>query len=267
MGEPADQRNRSRRMNDAILTQLKFLVERVVRPVRASISCKRKMREELLGHVTSVFAEELANLGNEDAALERTKERFGKPAEVTNQLEKALLKGEDRIWVWETWTFQPGKSPFYFAMRNLLLFLPIPLLMLLTFVPTLLSLYFFGALEWSPADDVISLLGIMGAVNAIYFASVFCCTLLVCEMRQALFGPNGPSWTKAILIAALSTLMVPSSVFMCGLIDSGDVWSSGRDTFLFFPLFVIVPFLVAVLTFIDIRWRRFDQDWANIKID
>src|SRR5215470_5898455 len=34
-------------MNESTLTQLKVIVERAVRPVQASISCKRKMREEL----------------------------------------------------------------------------------------------------------------------------------------------------------------------------------------------------------------------------
>ena len=67
-------------MNDSTLTQLKILVERAVRPVRASSSRKRKMREELLAHVTSVFEEEVARLANEQTALEGTAQRFGNPA-------------------------------------------------------------------------------------------------------------------------------------------------------------------------------------------
>jgi hypothetical protein len=42
-------------MNESTLTQLKIIVERAVRPVRASIARKRKMREELLAHVVGVF--------------------------------------------------------------------------------------------------------------------------------------------------------------------------------------------------------------------
>ena len=56
-------------MNESTLTQLKIFVERVVRPVRASIRRKRKMREELLAHVTSVFAEESTTLGDERLQL------------------------------------------------------------------------------------------------------------------------------------------------------------------------------------------------------
>jgi len=41
---------------------LKTIVERAVRPVRASASRKRRMREELLTHVVGVFEEERAQL-------------------------------------------------------------------------------------------------------------------------------------------------------------------------------------------------------------
>ena len=44
-------------MNESTLTRLKIVVERAVRPVRASTARKRKMREELLAHVVGVFEE------------------------------------------------------------------------------------------------------------------------------------------------------------------------------------------------------------------
>jgi ATP-dependent Clp protease ATP-binding subunit ClpC len=83
-------------MNESTLTQLKIVVERAVRPVRASVARKRKMREELLAHVVGVFEEEAARLGDDRAALERTALRFGNPAEVTSQLQESVPAG-DRI--------------------------------------------------------------------------------------------------------------------------------------------------------------------------
>jgi hypothetical protein len=59
-------------MNESTLTRLKIVVERAVRPFRASVSCKRKMREELLAHVIGVFEEEFSRLDDEHTALERT---------------------------------------------------------------------------------------------------------------------------------------------------------------------------------------------------
>ena len=58
-------------MNESIQIQLKILVERTVRSVRATIGRKRKMREELMAHLTAVFEEE-TKLGDERTALERT---------------------------------------------------------------------------------------------------------------------------------------------------------------------------------------------------
>ena len=82
-------------MNEPTLTQRKIIVERAVRPVRASTARKRKMREELLAHVVGVFEEE-ARLGDEQAALARTQERFGQAAELTGQLQASVPRA-DRI--------------------------------------------------------------------------------------------------------------------------------------------------------------------------
>src|SRR6266705_2070979 len=84
-------------MNAYALTQLKIIVERAVRPVRASTFCKRKMREELLAHVRGVFEDEFAAVGEDHAALERTALRFGNPAEVTGQLQESV-PASDSIW-------------------------------------------------------------------------------------------------------------------------------------------------------------------------
>jgi len=77
-------------MNDSTRTQLKIIVERAVRPVRVSMCHKLKMREELLAHVSAVFEEEAARLDNEQAAFERTAQRFGNPAELTGQLQVSV---------------------------------------------------------------------------------------------------------------------------------------------------------------------------------
>jgi hypothetical protein len=61
-----------------------------VAPVLASRSRKAKMREEMLAHVTSVFDDEFARSNDEPAALAKTVERFGDPAELTRQLQASI---------------------------------------------------------------------------------------------------------------------------------------------------------------------------------
>ncbi|WP_020470407.1 hypothetical protein [Zavarzinella formosa] len=101
-------------MNDTTRIQLKTIVERAVRPVRASSSRKQKMREELLAHVSGVYEEESAKPGGDQAALERTALRFGNPAEVTNQLEESVPVGDGLLQFWEG---RPGESKWRGAFR------------------------------------------------------------------------------------------------------------------------------------------------------
>ena len=71
-------------MNDPVLNQLEVIVERVVRPVRASSFRKQTMREEMLAHVSSVYEDEVTRLGQEGAPLrlrqvERAGQHLGDP--------------------------------------------------------------------------------------------------------------------------------------------------------------------------------------------
>ena len=100
-------------MNDSTRTQLKIMVERAVRPVRASFSSKRKMREELLAHVLAVFEEETAKLSDEQNALARTGQRFGNAAELTKQLQASVSWHDKGAWYFENFFKKPGTSPWY----------------------------------------------------------------------------------------------------------------------------------------------------------
>ena len=58
------------------------IVERAVRPVRATTSWKRKRREELLAHLTEIYDEEQAERNDPTAAVQAAARRFGDPAEL-----------------------------------------------------------------------------------------------------------------------------------------------------------------------------------------
>jgi cation transport ATPase len=84
-------------------TSLKKVVERAVRPVRASEARKLPMRLELLGHLTSLYEEERVRLGDDDAAFEAACARFGDPVELSQELDRTVgplgrvAWAEDRI--------------------------------------------------------------------------------------------------------------------------------------------------------------------------
>jgi hypothetical protein len=77
-------------VNEPIERRLESLVARAVRPLWASRSRKREMQEELLAHVTAVFEEEVIRLGDQRAALEETRERFGLDQDLELQLQECV---------------------------------------------------------------------------------------------------------------------------------------------------------------------------------
>src|SRR5688500_3028373 len=70
------------------------IVERVVRPVRAGIAHKRKMREELLAHVAEIYTEEQARLDDPAAALKAAAQRLGDPEALARELQDAVPASE-----------------------------------------------------------------------------------------------------------------------------------------------------------------------------
>jgi hypothetical protein len=66
------------------------IVERTVRPVHASVARKRKMREELLAHLTGIYDEELTRSDNPTMALQAAAERFGDPALLASEFNSTL---------------------------------------------------------------------------------------------------------------------------------------------------------------------------------
>jgi hypothetical protein len=232
-------------MNEFTLTQLKIIVERAIRPVRASIDCKQKMREELLAHVVGVFEEE-AKLGDEQAALARTQERFGQPAELTGQLQ-ASVPGVDRIHRFAENLL--GESALRLAASLA------ALLGAGSFVP-----FGIAILNHGRVPSLLFPLWI-----AIF---VFCVTLLTLAMRQALLGPAGPSWLRVGLVAVAAWLVVPVTAFAIGLTEMADIQKSLWAVVPLLPHGLLAPVALVVLVYMHWGFKyRHDREWAHLDID
>jgi hypothetical protein len=238
-------------MNESTLTQLKILVERVVRPVRASTTPKLKMREELLAHVVGVFEEE-AKLGDEQTALARAQERFGQPAELTGQLQASVPR-VDRI--------------HQFA-ENLL---GESALRLAASVAALI-----GAFSIVQLGITILIHGQRGSLTVtqlpfilLWIASfTFCVTLLTLAMRQALFGPGGRSWLRVALVAVAAWLMIPVAALAIGLTEMADIQKSLWELVPLLPQGVLAP--VVLVAMVYVCWGskcRHDREWAHLDIE
>jgi len=237
-------------MNEPTLTRLKVIVERAVRPVRASTDRKRKIREELLAHVSAVYEEESARLGDEQTALARAEERFGNPAELTTQLQEAVPSGDRLMRGVEALVgHRPGESALCRAARHaLVMFAIIGAL----FLPVMIVQERWS--EWPfPVGAALLVFGFTLASNG---------------MRQAIYRPSGRSWPRILVAGTASGLLIPAVTFGVCYTITGNAWLSLTDVVpLLLPAVALTPFLVwsvATMAAGEIRYR---QEWASLQLD
>jgi hypothetical protein len=243
-------------MNESALKQLKIIVERAVRPVRASRWRKRKMREELLAHVSAVFEEEMATLGDEPAALDRTAQRFGNPAELTAQLQSSvpLLDGIERFWEGRV-----EESPLRCAIR-------------LALIAMVLTAVVFIVLLWENGTHLslrkhwfsVSVAKLFLAIPIYVFALV----IFTHWMGRALIGQCGRSRIKIGLITVVWSLVNVIAIGGLPLVSGfqAPIWFD-RDMVPFEIASVVVcSFLPHVLALSTVRRIREYEEWASLDI-
>src|SRR5437016_8579313 len=119
------------------------IVERAVRPVHAGIKHKRKMREELLAHLTAIYEEEFIRLNDPSAALDAAAKRFGDPAELARELQGAVPLSERIAWHIEHWLgWRAPESVLRMMARTS--FLSFCIIAIVTGVPILGGILFAG---------------------------------------------------------------------------------------------------------------------------
>lgn len=243
-------------MNESSLIQLKIIVERAVRPVWASFGRKRKMREELLAHVSGVFGEEFAKLPDDRTALERTAQRFGQPAELTEQLQASVPAG-DAIDRWLSG--QPDESTLRAATRlaawNLVL--GVIVFIVATFVSGLLSVW--------PKEAILFTVASILALPAFMFALTFATEWI----RRALYEPARRSRRKAALLTfgwfAFAMTLFEGATWLGGTAPAhGDyvtrIW-------LTLWLAASVPWMPWCLAHVADARIRYHREWASLLID
>jgi len=190
------------------LLQLKH-VARIVRPLKVGYLRKRKIREELLSHLTVIYDEELARLQHPEAAWQFAVERFGKPAQLSRELQYSLPLRERVNFVIERWIGWRAPETGTRWMARLAIQLAAVLAVLNVFA----AIWMVTALGWTR--------GALLAIRAIATVSLcipilgFILGALYFKVRDATFGVFGShkSTSQAVLLALLMGL----AVFLTGL--------------------------------------------------
>jgi hypothetical protein len=243
-------------MNESTLTQLKIIVERAVRPVRASTSRKGKMREELLAHVVGVFEEESARLGDERAVVERTALRFGNPAEVTRQLQESVPA---RDAVRRYWEGRPGEPAWRTAIRFAWVSGTFALVVaVLVLAPTMVG----SVGGWSRETLILSLCAVL-TIPA-WLSSV---VLLTSFVEKAVYGPAGRSWLKVALVAAGSWLFMLLWFAAWSWPTWSAEWVYSHPPAIVLAAFLILALHVCALAQSSLLRRRYQEEWGRLPID
>lgn len=198
-------------MNDDTRMQLRKIVERAVRPVRASAARLHRIREELLAHATAAFDEEFERLGDESLAVQRVVQRFGDAAELSRELEQDMPRSERLTWWWERLVrVRVGESAARRALRHGLLAMAFQGGLAVAATPVLL---------WKGREYQLPFVYALALAFALV-VSVF--TWIVSGLRAALYGEGPRSFTRAALLLALAPVAVASAWLFQSLAIDGN---------------------------------------------
>ena len=200
------------------MLQLK-LVERIVRPVRAGTVRKRKMREELLAHLTAIYDDELAQGSDPATAMHQAANRFGDPNELTRELQSAQPLSERIRYQFERWIgWRAPESGTRWMAR-----LAMQVALLLVGVNVLAAVWMVTALGWT-ASAWIVMRAIM-AMSLLLPILEFVLGALYFKVRDATFGVFGSR--KSRLRSASLAMLMGLAVFLTGVsfvaLGNGDV--------------------------------------------
>jgi hypothetical protein len=177
------------------------IIERAIRPVRASTPVKRKMREELSAHLAAIYEQESARLHDTGEALEAASKRFGEPSELASELQASLPRHERlSYFIEQFFAYRAPESAAIFSYR----------MAVHTFV--LLAVVLFTAtfgvfLRYGWVDEVKVSLRVMTTIALVTPFAQYVIWLAYIKIRDALWGAFGSrkSLVRVFTLGILTT--------------------------------------------------------------
>jgi hypothetical protein len=252
------------------MKELMVHVERAVRAVHASPARKRRMRQELLAHLTGLLEEEKALGGDEQEALARALQRFGDPAGLSRDLQASV----PRLERWEGglangFLRRPGETELRHGARLAALGAAIVFVEL-----NLIALVFVAAeAKWSDARVVLAQ-PVQGVIAGYVFLSVLLCHGVFRELasrpgaasllRAAAYGVG--AMLAGVALVAGSYVAQPENPlweFILRYPGNPLALSTGMS-------FACMPLAVALAAVLFARVKRAmprdHRDWASLEI-
>lgn len=243
-------------MSDQELIQLKVVVERAVRPVRAALKAKLKMRRELLAHLLHVYEEECRRADGNDA-MARARERFGDPATLTRQLQDSVRRRDYvEIFLEDMIGINRRESMLQRAARFGIFIGALFLVSLLGVMP------FVGDVgQWWTIPRLPALLMPITMAILAFFAM-----LLTQGLRQAMYGVPRRSWTQMAAIALASCLLLPALIFLCCIALGSDVSAALSDAVFLLAFAPLAPLGLFIIVPLVHKELLLEEEWLNLDL-
>jgi hypothetical protein len=247
-------------MNDDILTKLKVLVERAVRPVRASVTRKRHMRKELLAHLMAVYEEEAAKHDDRQTPLARAKQRFGDPRELSEELQRSVPTW-NRVqgFIQRQVRLQPGESLLRFAGKDVLM---TSVVYSTTVLVMLLSELAIGRPPQFGMDLHSAL--VMAAVPAVFS---FALVLLGGRISRALHGSDSQRSLRTAILYCLASLALFPTIGFLTFWGLGGLPLAHSQLLLTCYMAPAAPALLVLIARVMADEVRPEEEWARLEIE
>jgi len=255
-------------LSPEIELSLRKQVERAARPVLASEQRKLRMREELLAHLTAIFAEEQQRSGGEAPALAATFTRFGDPAELTAELNRSVSPWQRIAAAAEHWerrldknvTKKKDEPLSRYALRSLVGF------SVLTFGWLAVVCGMWWMVAGPPDSGVSFLLPRLLPLAIVGQWSIFVATAYV----DSLTTTGSRRWAVLFLLSVVWSLILTAAgaVFWWSIsergLNPGEVAVLGAKTWAFIAVLLV---LIAFVVDYSRSCRRQREAWTLLNLD
>ena len=247
-------------MNEAVRLKLKIVVERAVRPVKASLPWKMKVREELIAHLTAVYEDELLRGGDETAASIMSVKRFGDPDEISRTLQKSLPASE-RFASFMDALLEPRSGESWIRLTARYVSLMIAYVAILAVLRLASSQSKRIDVEW--LSILICFAVLLGGMIAVV-------SVLSNQLQKAW---SARSFFQVIIVLIVSNfvpvfLPAASSMFMSPVISVSDALIlAAKIVRISLPATPLGPLVVILAAKVISDGRRYREEWSNLQID
>lgn len=249
---------------------LRIHVEKAVRPIVAFHQSKLRMRKELYAHLLDIYQEELQREGNEAAAIQQAKLRFGDPTELQAELQQSISRRE-RYYAWSEKYFQTrtGESDLRFAWR-------------ITIISAVVHPLFVGFMLG--CMYCIGLMGVaeinLSRLEQAWSFLVPYCILIVFEtfafswigLQMSRQFENARIRTRSIpmvvILSIFSSLAIWMGAMALNMAFTGD-WVTSFDLLRenWAIMIMLAPLAVIALILLNERERLLSHEWTELELD